>query len=145
MPFCICEIALWNIALAHYNDVTMSVIASQITSLTIVYSTVYSGADKKNRSSASLAFVWGIHRDRWIPRTKGQLRGKCLHFMTSSCDGVALGNRSCEFCSENVLEDEYHFICSCDLYDDLRGSLYDNIIRLYPQSQDLTSMRSWCI
>ena len=32
--------------------------ASQITSLTIVYSTVYSGADKrKHLSSASLAFV----------------------------------------------------------------------------------------
>ena len=39
---------------------------------------------KKHQSSASLAFVWGIHRDRWIPRTKGQLRGKCFHLMTSS-------------------------------------------------------------
>ena len=37
-------------------------IASQITSLTIVYSAV-SGADQsKHQSSASLAFVWGIHR-----------------------------------------------------------------------------------
>ena len=36
------------------------------------------------KSSASLAFVWGIHPDRWIPRTKGQLRGKCFHLMTSS-------------------------------------------------------------
>ena len=41
----------------------MGAIASQITSLTIVYSTVYSGADQsKHQSSASLAFVWGIHR-----------------------------------------------------------------------------------
>ena len=39
---------------------------------------------RKHQSSASLAFVWGIHRDRWIPRTKGQLRGKCFHLMTSS-------------------------------------------------------------
>ena len=46
---------------------------------------VYSDADqRKHQSSASLAFVWGIHRDRWIPRTKGQLRGKCFHLMTSS-------------------------------------------------------------
>ena len=46
----------------HY-DVIMSTIASQITSLTVVYSTVYSGADQsKHQSSASLAFVWGIHR-----------------------------------------------------------------------------------
>ena len=59
--------------------------ASQITSLTVVYSTVYSDADqRKHQSSASLAFVWGIHRDRWIPRTKGQLRGRCFHLMTSS-------------------------------------------------------------
>ena len=73
----------------HYDDVIMSVIASQITSLTIVYSTVYSDSDqRKHQSSTSLAFVWGIHRDRWIPRTKGQLRGKCFHLMTSSCSVV---------------------------------------------------------
>ena len=37
--------------------------STQITSLTIVYSTVYSDADqRKHQSSASLAFVWGIHR-----------------------------------------------------------------------------------
>ena len=47
----------------HYNDVIMGAIASQMTSLTIIYSTVYSGADQsKHQSSASLAFVWGIHR-----------------------------------------------------------------------------------
>ena len=41
----------------------MDTMASQITSLTIVYSTVYLGADqRKHQSSASLAFVWGIHR-----------------------------------------------------------------------------------
>ena len=47
----------------HYPDVIMGTIASQITSLTIVYSTVYSDADQRRyQSSASLAFVWGIHR-----------------------------------------------------------------------------------
>ena len=47
----------------HYNDVIMSTIASQITSLMIVYSTVYADADqRKHQSSASLAFVRGIHR-----------------------------------------------------------------------------------
>ena len=69
----------------HYIDVIMTTMASQITSLAVVYSTVYSDADqRKHQSSASLAFVWGIHRDRWIPRTKCQLRGKCFHLMTSS-------------------------------------------------------------
>ena len=52
-----------NCIISHYDDVTMGAIASQITSLTIVYSTVYSGADQsKHQSSASLVFVWGIHR-----------------------------------------------------------------------------------
>ena len=41
----------------------MGAIASQITNLTIVYSIVYSDADqRKHQSSASLAFVQGIHR-----------------------------------------------------------------------------------
>ena len=41
----------------------MGAIASQITSLAIVYSTVYSDADQsKHQSSASLAFVREIHR-----------------------------------------------------------------------------------
>ena len=41
----------------------MGAVASQITSLTIVYSTIYSDADQsKHQSSASLAFVRGIHR-----------------------------------------------------------------------------------
>ena len=41
----------------------MSTMASQIASLTIVYSTINSGTDqRKHQSSASLAFVWGIHR-----------------------------------------------------------------------------------
>ena len=57
----------------RYTYVKMTTKASQITSLTAVYSIVYSGADqRKHQSSASLAFVRGIHRDRWIPRTKGK-------------------------------------------------------------------------
>ena len=47
----------------HYYDVIMGAIASQITSLTIIYSAVYSDADQsKHQSSTSLAFVRGIHR-----------------------------------------------------------------------------------
>ena len=45
--------------------------ASQITSLTIVYSIVYSGADqRKHQSSVSLAFVRGIHR--WLVNSPHQ-------------------------------------------------------------------------
>ena len=49
--------------LIHYDDVIMTMLASQITSLTVVYSIVYSGVNqRKHQSSASLAFVREIHR-----------------------------------------------------------------------------------
>ena len=52
-----------GIAVIHYSDVIMSTMASQITSVRIVCSTVHSGADQRNhQSSASLAFVRGIYR-----------------------------------------------------------------------------------
>ena len=48
---------------SHYDDVIMTMLASQITSLTVVYSIVYSGVNqRKHQSSASLAFVREIHR-----------------------------------------------------------------------------------
>ena len=53
----------WAHEYDHYDDVRMGAIASQITSLTIVYSIVYSDVDqRKHQSSASLAFVRVIHR-----------------------------------------------------------------------------------
>ena len=49
---------------SHNGYIIMSTIVFQITSLTIVYSTVHSGADHgKHKSSASLAFVRG--NDEW--------------------------------------------------------------------------------
>ena len=42
----------------HYNDVVMSAMAFQITSLAIVYSTFYSGADQRKHESS----LRGIHR-----------------------------------------------------------------------------------
>ena len=53
----------WLYGVLHYNDVIMNLMASQITSVAIVYSNVYSHRDqRKHQSSASLAFVRGIHR-----------------------------------------------------------------------------------
>ena len=69
----------------HYNDVIMGAIASRITSLTIVYSTVYSGEDQRKHQTPRHWPLWGgFSGDRWISRTKGQWRGKCFHLMTSS-------------------------------------------------------------
>ena len=65
----------------HYSDVIMSTIASQITNITIVYSTIYSGADqRKHQSSASLAFVQGIHRWPVNSPHKGPVMRKMFPF-----------------------------------------------------------------
>ena len=48
---------------SHYSDVIINAMASQLSGVSIVYSTVWSRADqRKHQSSASLAFVRGIHR-----------------------------------------------------------------------------------
>ena len=65
----------------HYNDVIMNVMASQITSLTIVCSTVYSGTDqRKHQSSASQVFVGGIHRWPVNSPHKGPVTQKMFPF-----------------------------------------------------------------
>ena len=52
-----------QVHVVHYNGIIMGAMASQITSLTIVYSAVYPAADqRKHQSSASLAFVRETHR-----------------------------------------------------------------------------------
>ena len=85
------------------------------------YPTVYSDADKrKHRSSALQAFVWGIHRGRWIPRTKGHLRGKCFHLMTSSWLFQAL-----DYLCEDL---EGYFAVQWDWWS-LQGSIISKMIR----------------
>ena len=65
----------------HYCDVILTAIASQISSLTIVYSTVYSGTDqRKHQSCASLAFVRGIHRGPVTSPHKGPVTRKMFTF-----------------------------------------------------------------
>ena len=71
----------------HHNDVIMGSMASQITSLTIGYSAVYSGPDQ---SSASLVFVRGIHREPVNSPHKGPVTRKMFPFddviMNGICD-----------------------------------------------------------
>ena len=70
-----------NSKIPHYGDVIMRTIVSRITSLTIVYSTVFSGADqRKYQSSASLAFVRGIHRGPVNSPHKGPVTRKVFPF-----------------------------------------------------------------
>ena len=62
-----CPLPRWSCSCQYnYNDVIMDTMASQITGVSFVCPTVCSGTDQmKHQSSASLAFVRGIHR--WIP------------------------------------------------------------------------------
>ena len=65
----------------------MGSIASQITSLTSLKS--LSRLFGRRSKKTSKLRVTGISGDRWIPRTNGQLRGKCFHLMTSSCSWMS--------------------------------------------------------
>ena len=72
----------------------MGAMASQITNLTLVYSAVCPGADqRKHQSSASLAFVRGIHRWPVNSPHKGPVTRKIIPFddviMKSGCIRVA--------------------------------------------------------
>ena len=90
----------------HFSDVIMGTMASQITSLRIAYSTVYSGANhRKHQSSASLAFVRGIHRWTVNSLHKGPVTRKMFPFDdvimhiifiikdSSKCTRVPIDNR----------------------------------------------------
>ena len=66
---------------AHYSDVIMDTMVSQIASLMIVYSTVNSSADQRtHQSAASLAFVRGIHRWPVNSPQKGPVTRKMFPF-----------------------------------------------------------------
>ena len=112
----------------HYNDVIMSTITSQIPSIPMVYSTIYWGVDqRKHQSSASLAFVWGIHRWPVNYPHKGPVTRKMLPF------GVVIMG-----CSKQVLaifwwiinHGDLGYVCSstipisCSAYPRVEISLY---------------------
>ena len=71
----------------HYGDVIMRAMASQITNISKVCSTICSGADqRKHQRSTSLAFVKGIH---WSPVNfphKGPVTWKVFPCDDLSCD-----------------------------------------------------------
>ena len=72
----------------------MGAVASQMTSLTIVDSAVYSGADQ---NSASLAFVTVIHRWLVTSQHKGPVKRKMCSF-----DDVIMEYMHSEFCEDDT-------------------------------------------
>ena len=88
----------------HNDDVIMSLMASQITSLTIVYS--YSGVDqRKHQSSASLAFVRGIHRGPVNSPHKRPVTRKMFPF-----DDVIMGNWTA-FYQVSIVHHRFFMVC----------------------------------
>ena len=67
--------------MVHYSDVIMNAMVSQITGISIVHLTVFSGSDqRKHQSSASSAFVRGIHRSPVDSPHKGPVTRKIVPF-----------------------------------------------------------------
>ena len=65
----------------HYIEVIISTMASEITGVPIVYSTVGSGKnERKHQISVSLAFVWEIHRWPVNSLHKGPVTRKMFPF-----------------------------------------------------------------
>ena len=86
----------------HYSDVIRGAIGCQIISPTIVYSTVYSGADlRKHQSSAWLALVRGIHQ--WLENSphKGPVTRKMFPVDDVIMNGLAIETQQ-EIYAKNV-------------------------------------------
>ena len=80
------------IGASHYNNVTMSAMASRIIGIWTVCSVVVQAHIKENIKAPR---HWPVGRqstgDRWIFLAKSQWQGECTHLMTSSC---SLGTES---------------------------------------------------
>ena len=110
-----------TVFLLRYSDVMMSAIASQISSLTIVYSTVYSDADqRKYQRSASLAFVRGIHRWPVNSPHKGPVKRKTFTF-----DDVIINNRNFEI--DIIRIAPYHLVVTSISYEVMGIVILDKI------------------
>ena len=95
---------------SHYADVIIIEMASQITSLAIVCSIVYSDADqRKHQSSASLAFVRGIHRGPGNSPRKWPVTRKMFQFDDVIVQTIVSG---CMFQIIAVTDNSPYIVCS---------------------------------
>ena len=108
----------------HYDDVIMTMLASQITSLPVVCSIVYSDVNqRKHQSSASLAFVREIHRGPVNFPHKWPVTRKMFPFddvIMSKCHLQNRGNfaHACE-CQATLSG-----MMDCSYMDDLDSMIY---------------------
>ena len=132
-------------------------IASQITSLTIVYSTVYSDADqRKHQSSASRAFVWEIHRwpvnspHKWpVTRKMFPFDDVIVYFQYWFTVGDLPHHILWLYMNVNQIQIQiqYRFIVRCTKYTiqkniNIQGkTFWNNILRMW--YTDMTYGRHW--
>ena len=103
----------------------MSVMASQITCLTIVYSTVYSGADqRKHQSCASLAFVRGIHRWPVNSPHKGPVARKMYPFDDVIMDAHATGELKFKWWDNLLFQVGGHILLTAVMMTSSNGRIF---------------------
>ena len=120
LHYCLAYISL------HYSDVIMGAMASQITSLTNVYSTVYSGADqRKHQSSASLAFVRAFHRWPMNSPHKGPVTRRMFPF-----DDVIM----CKYLTSWAMKIAFHSRCVSSLVSEMKLIQGQSFNTYYPFS-----------
>ena len=118
MPIIKCD------CMVHYSDGIMSAMASQITSITIVYSIAYSGAhQRKHRRSASLAFMTGIHRWPVNSPHKRPVTRKMVPFddVVMRRDTAVMGLRSLKWFVWNTGMDNLLHVITCPCPDFITG------------------------
>ena len=54
---------------------------------------------------------------------------------------LPLEQRICTLCDRNEVEDEFHLLCHCPIYEDIRKVLYNETITLYPDFTEMDDLQ----
>ena len=61
-----------------------------------------------------------------------------LHVESGRFNNTKLEDRLCKICNQNIIEDEFHFLCQCSEYHtERRNCLYDSLVVQFPEFKDL--------
>ena len=72
--------------------------------------------------------------------TKLRLSSHMLKIETGRYTNIPRHERKCEFCTKNDIEDEFHFVLICPLYNDLRYVYIHKYYHVRPSVQKLISL-----